>query len=309
MESCKTGVALPAMFEETMRASADDAREAGFDTVSLVWKGTDRTALSRNAAIMRAADLPVSSVHGPFTGVPGNPGGINAMWTPGEAGDEYADLLMDCAEDCAAARIPVMVVHPTFGNAVPRPSELGVERCLRVGEHAAALGVRVAVETMEFAAHLRALTDNLPPETFGICWDAGHAQAYTPEEDWLTEYAGRILAVHLHDNPGKTKAGVPDTRDDTHYLPYDGVRDWAAAMRALARARYRGPLTLEVKRGRSVCPQRPEYAAFGQRAFFAEAHRRALRLAQEFSRAAGKETVPGGNSAAAPPSNASAEQD
>lgn len=285
METYKTGVAFPLGFGGSLGDTARDARAAGFETAALTWR-FDRTGFAEDAAVVRAASLTATSVHTPFSAGSARPHGVNALWEDGEEGDAFADILMDCAEDCAAARIPVMVAHVTLGNAPPHVSERGIERWARIGAHASALGVRIALETMESAPHVRALADALDTSVFGICYDAGHAQAYTPHEDWLTDYAGRIFAVHLHDNPGKTAPGLPDTRDDTHYLPYDGVRDWRAAMHALARARYRGALTLEIRRGRAVCPQRPDYAALGQRAFLDEAYRRARRLGEEFARAA-----------------------
>jgi len=278
----KPGIALPAGFDADMEETVRDARAAGFETASLVWKYKDRASLARDADAVRREGMTVTSVHGPFTSVPGNRRGINAIWDEGEAGERYTQILIDCVEDAAAAQIPIVVLHPNLGNTLSPASPLGTKRFGRVGECAASLGVRLAVETMEFASHLRAIVNCLPPEVFGICWDAGHSQAYTPEEDYLKEFAHRILAVHLHDNDGKRTTGLPDTRDDSHYLPFDGVRDWESAMIALARAGYRGPLTLEVKRGRDCCDQKEEYARMGQRAFFEEAYRRARRLESMF---------------------------
>lgn len=276
------GVAIPAAFDETAAASAEHARRAGFQMVSLVWNREDRTALARDAAAMRAAGLTVTSVHGPFLPQPGIPGGVNSLWEGGEIGDEFADVIMDCVEDTAAAGIPLMVQHPNFASFPIEPSAQGIARFRRIGEHAAAVGVRIAVENMELPALFTAMMDELDPAVFGMCWDCGHNFAYTPQFDPLARYPGRVLTIHLHDNDGKTTEGAPDTRDDAHFLPFDGKIDWASAMARLAAAGYDGPIMLEVKSGRPPCKKIAAYAEIGEARFFEEAYRRAQRLSQLF---------------------------
>ena len=94
-----------------------------------------------------------------------------------------------------------------------------------------------------------------------------------------------MLKTHLHDNDGKTMGPIPNTRCDTHFLPFDGVRDWEDAMVSLAESGYRGPLTLEVKKGRDVCRQLPIYAEWGEARFMKEAYARADRLRTIFEEA------------------------
>ena len=246
--------------------------------VSLVWNGEDRAALARDAAVMRAAGLTVTSVHGPFAPRHGVPGGVDSVWTEGDAGDDFADIIMDCVEDAAAARIPIVVQHPSFGVQPPASVECGVSRFRRIGGHAAAVGVKIALENMEMPPQLTALLDALDPSVFGLCWDCGHNFAYTPQFDPLAKYPGRVLTVHLHDNDGKSTVGAPNTRDDAHFLPFDGKMDWADAMARLSAAGYDGPIMLEVKRGRAPCRNISAYTEMGEARFFAEAYRRACRL-------------------------------
>lgn len=272
------GTAIPAAFSETVARSAEDARLAGFTAVSLVWDPDDRTGFARDAAFMRGEGLTVVSVHGPFYNRPGLPEGINALWKPGDAGDEYADIVMDCLEDAAAAGIPVMVQHPNLCNFDGYSIEHGLARFARIGEHAAAVGMKIAVENMESPELFCAMVENLDPAVFGVCWDSGHNFAYTPDFDPLARFPGRIFTVHLHDNDGKSAEGLPNTQDDAHFLPFDGKMDWQDAMRRLSAAGYDGPVMLEVKKGRAPCRNIPEYAEMGQRKFFAEAFRRAQRL-------------------------------
>ena len=106
-----------------------------------------------------------------------------------------------------------------------------------------------------------------------------------PEVDWPRRAKGRLFCTHLHDNDGKTMGPIPNTRCDTHFLPFDGVRDWEDAMLSLAESGYRGPLTLEVKKGRDVCRQLPIYAEWGEARFMKEAYARADRLRTIFEEA------------------------
>ncbi len=272
------GFAYPLAFDTDAATAAADARAAGFTEVCLVWDPADRSALAKDAAAMRDAGLRIVSVHGPLYPMPGLPAGVNHLWLPGDAGDEYADVIMDCLEDAAAARIPVVVQHPNFMTFDGADINRGLARFARIGEHAAALGVRIAVENMEMPDLFCAMVDQLDPSVFGVCWDCGHNFAYTPAFDPLARCPGRILTVHLHDNDGKTTEDLPNTRDDAHFLPFDGKLDWPDAMARLTAAGYDGPLMLEVKRGRAPCRNIPAYAEMGQARFLAEAYARARRL-------------------------------
>lgn len=274
------GAAFPAAFDETAETGASDLKAAGFSAVALVWQENDRAALARTAAFMRAEGLTVTSVHGPLMPQPGIPTGADALWETGESGDAFADLIMDCIEDAAAARIPIVVQHVTYTTHTPTPSEVGLARFRRIGEHAEALGVKIAVENLELAPHVTAILDALDPNVFGLCWDSGHNFAYTPEFDPLALYGGRVLTVHLHDNDGKLTEGLPYTGDDAHFLPFDGKLNWEDAMARLAGAGYDGPVMLEVKRGRDVCRNIPAYREMGQKRFFAEAYKRAVKLTE-----------------------------
>ncbi len=274
------GILLPAAFDETIEASAENAVRAGLDTCMLTWNGEDRSALAKDAAAVRMAGLDIASVHGPFEPIPGIKDGVNCIWAAGEAGEIYADRIMDCIEDAAAARIPVVVLHVTYFYGAADPGPIGLERFRRIGAHAEALGVRLAVEPVELIPHVEAVLDTLSPAVYGLCFDSGHSFAYTPEYDPLARYKGRVLTVHLHDNDGKKTDGPADTRDDEHFLPFDGKIDWADTMSRLREAGYDGPIVLESKRGRACCRNIPAYREMGQAKFFEEACRRAKRLAE-----------------------------
>ena len=249
------GVALPAGFDGSVRSAIDDAAAAGFVAVSLTWKESDPDAVIADAAYARQAGLAVSSVHAPWENRAGN--SLNDFWQDSAGAKEFWQTLSCCIAAAGRAGIPVMVLHPMLTSHAPPPTEAGARYFAQLGEEAARLGVKIAIENLELCAHLEYLLAHLRQDVFGFCWDTGHSFAFTPQIDWIRAAKGRILMVHLHDNEGKKRIGLPDTADDCHYLPFDGNIDWQDAMRRLAESGYRGTLTLEVKRGRAACPQRP----------------------------------------------------
>ena len=234
------GAAFPAAFDETAEAGAEDLAAAGFSAVSLVWQAENRSALAKDAAFMRAAGLTVTSVHGPLVPMPGIPTGVDSLWEAGDAGDEFADLIMDCIEDAAAARIPLVVQHLTYTVSTPGPNETGLSRIRRIGEHARALGVRIAVENMEMPPHVMAALDTLDPDVFGICLDTGHLNLNedTDQRNFILKAGKRLRALHIADNEG---------RSDQHMMPFGkGNVDFAEIVEALREINYEGLFNLEI---------------------------------------------------------------
>ncbi len=71
----------------------------------------------------------------------------------------------------------------------------------------------------------------------GACLDVGHAHMTGGVVDAIETLAGSIISTHLHDNRG--------TSDD-HLLPFAGTIDWPAALLALVKVGYDGPLIFEL---------------------------------------------------------------
>ncbi len=100
-------------------------------------------------------------------------------------------------------------------------------------------GVRLALENLLFdnyATIEKALT-LYPPDFLGVCFDSGHGNFVGGGLAFLERVAGRLLALHLHDNNGQ---------DDQHNFPFAGSIDWNALIPLLAASAYKGPVTLEV---------------------------------------------------------------
>jgi sugar phosphate isomerase/epimerase len=122
-------------------------------------------------------------------------------------------------------------------------------------------GVRIALENTpdDNTAALESLFARYGADVLGLCYDSGHGHIAGNGLDRLAVLKDRLLAIHLHDNDGKS---------DQHRLPYDGGVDWSRLMSLIAASPYRKPLTLEL-----ICPANTNPAAF-----LAEARVRGARL-------------------------------
>lgn len=86
------------------------------------------------------------------------------------------------------------------------------------------------------------------PEIAGMCLDTGHwnlEQYGYNSQSPLWEVKDRIVAVHLHDNPGRDPKDIQKDKDD-HMLPYSGTVPWTDVTRFLANSSYSSrPLSFE----------------------------------------------------------------
>lgn len=106
------------------------------------------------------------------------------------------------------------------------------------------LGVRLAIENSggdNFPTLLRVF-ELYGPGYIGLCYDAGHGNVAGNGPDRLEAAAGRLVAIHLHDNDG---AG------DQHILPFMGTVDWERLAGIIATSAYDRCPTLEVSMGNS----------------------------------------------------------
>ena len=103
-------------------------------------------------------------------------------------------------------------------------------------------GVKIAIENIgwcitDTADGLLDLYNNLNNEAFTICFDAGHAGVCGQDVvSMAKKFGDKIGCTHIHDNDGVK---------DSHTLPYYGVIDWEAVMKALAECGYKGNLNYE----------------------------------------------------------------
>ena len=102
----------------------------------------------------------------------------------------------------------------------------------------------IVFESDHTPAALARFIDALPSKIFGINYDIGNSASlgYAPTEE-IGAYGARILNVHVKDR----------VRGGTTVPLGTGNADFAAAFRALRRARYSGNFILQTARAADVC--------------------------------------------------------
>jgi sugar phosphate isomerase/epimerase len=147
-----------------------------------------------------------------------------------------------------ARRIPLktLVLHLGLPRTqAPGPGENSRDAARRSVEEleraAEPLGVRLAIEVipneLSRAGSLVHFVEHDLESPAGICLDFGHAHLDGDVIDAVETVAEHLIATHLHDNRG---------RADDHLMPLDGTIDWAAALTAVQKIGYDGPMMFEV---------------------------------------------------------------
>ncbi len=272
-ETWKIGINAGAYHVQTPEESIDAIARAGFDACFTNWNET--TDVAALAARIRSLGLIYQSIHAPF-------GPCSALWDEGDAGDEFASVLIRCIHDCAENDVPIAVMHPIIGmDRNTPPSALGLKRFERIIKAAEETPVRLAFENVEHINYLQALIDAFADSpAVGFCWDTGHELCYNHAEDVPARYGDKLICTHLNDNLGMTDPSVLTFLDDAHLMPFDGTADWAGICKRLKRAHYQGILMMELcsqaKPGRNT---HDRYAALDQDAYLRQALERGRRIA------------------------------
>jgi len=213
-------------------------QKIGFDAVSFNWKnGIDHTLTIQTA---RALGMHIQYLHAPQ-------GAYHTLWT--QRGPDMLQQLLCALDDCHKWSIPLYVMHvcSDFVEIMPDLS-IGAENFGCIIEKAGQYGIAVALENTARPSYLKTLLDlyqDIPH--VGYCWDSGHEQCYTPQEDFLASYGDRLMVTHLNDNMGM-HLDRPDKNDDLHLLPQDGIADWTRQIERLKKAKPVEILNFELKR-------------------------------------------------------------
>ena len=267
----KLGFSLQSSYGIPMPQVIDMLADTGFHAVSPVWqRGGNLSEIQQRA---QARNLTIQSLHGPLRGLP-------AMWQhdPEIARPILEDLLQS-ATDCAAAEIPILIVHSWTGlNYTFRKEDLCFDYFDKLVRQAQRDGICIAFENLEGPEYLEALMeryDGCP--AVGFCWDSGHEQCFTPQRDFLQHYGNRLVMTHLNDNLGVTDpAGLLSGTDDLHLLPFHGKTDWGHTVCRLKAAKPQDILNFELKiRPKGDRCKLDLYSKMPLRQYFQEAYERA----------------------------------
>jgi sugar phosphate isomerase/epimerase len=107
------------------------------------------------------------------------------------------------------------------------------------------LGVQIAVEVIpnelsragSLVHFVEDDADGVEGAPIGICLDFGHAHMDGDLIDAIETVSEHFVTAHVHDNRG---------RADDHLVPFEGTIDWPAALTAIQKVGYDGPLMFEM---------------------------------------------------------------
>ena len=148
-----------------------------------------------------------------------------------------------------ARRIPFTVLVAHIGlprTQHPTPADNSRDAARRsIGELqrlAEPLGVKLAIEVIpnelsRAGSLVHFIEEVLDSPEAGICLDFGHAHMDGDLVDAIETVSEHFVTTHVHDNRG---------RADDHLVPFEGTIDWPAALTAIQKVGYEGPLMLEI---------------------------------------------------------------
>ena len=162
-----------------------------------------------------------------------------------------------CLEACAIMEIPHVVVHPLHHLPYRENRDLVWEMNLRyfrmLEPYARASGVKISLENMfgrdarrgctvpdilgDPEEYVRFYEELGNAQCFTCCLDTGHSPLNNEDAAAMIRRMGSLVQLlHLNDN---------HFRNDDHLIPYQGLTDWEAVLKALAEVRYGGDFTFE----------------------------------------------------------------
>lgn len=237
-------------FEERYRL----IKRAGFDCVMLWWSDKFGRGMGyqKDVEFARNADLIVENIHTPVHEQ-------NFLSFDNLNGESVFQNYLKCVDDCSVNRIPTMVIHlPDDKYPINRT---GMERLRKIISMAEDNEVQVAFENLRNIDNLTLVLGSFSSKYVGYCYDSCHHKNYAPNNDLLTMFGDRLMALHLQDNGGK---------HNQHQLPFDGDIDWPEVMNNIALTGYKGATSLE--------PMNWDYENLSIQQFLSLAYQKAKKL-------------------------------
>ena len=195
----------------------DAIKGAGFDE-TMFWWGTEFEATdgSRFQLFDYATKigLEVNTCHFPSTNA-------HWLWYDDERSAGYVKQFDEACKECGERGIKNLVLHLTRRVITPEPNQLGVDNFARLLESAEKNDVVIAIENTRFLRYNDFILQQFASSNIGYCFDSGHANCYTPNEDPLSRYGRMLVTTHIHDNVGAVGANP-----DQHHLMGEGTVDF-----------------------------------------------------------------------------------
>ena len=212
-------------YEVSPRRRMAAIKKAGFDETMFWWGDEfEQTDGTRFELFDLAAELGlgVNTCHFPSTNA-------DDLWYGGERGKKYVEHFAAACKECGERGIRNLVLHLTRKTVTPEPNGYGVVNFAEMLEAAQQNNVVIAIENTRFLRYNDFILENFPNcPNIGFCYDSGHHNAYTPNEQPLDKYGSMLVTTHIHDNEGPS--GTPQ---DQHHIMGEGNINYDAVFAKL----------------------------------------------------------------------------
>jgi len=211
-------------------------KKSGFVSTS-VWLGEEEELVKNGQEdsipqLVRDCGLFFENVHAPFNN-------CNKIWSDDiSVRNEIKDEYNSCISFCSRHGVPIVVIHISKSNDAPAVNRHGLDLLRDIVKYAEDLGVVVAIENTRKPHYLDHVYTSIESPFLGFCYDSSHDFLWSSKPGGILSKWGHLLAAtHFSDNDGAS---------DSHWIPEEGIIDWAMARDSFPKETYTGFLTLEV---------------------------------------------------------------
>ncbi len=189
-------------------------KDAGFDETMFWWgdeyEDTDGSRFDL-FDFAKKIGLDIVTCHFPSTNA-------HHLWLAGSEGASYVKQFDGACKECGERGVKYLVLHLTRKLITPEPNETGVANFAGMLDSAKKYGVTIALENTRFLRYNDYILQHFDGPAIGFCFDSGHANCYTPNEQPLEKYGKMLVTTHLHDN-----IGAIGSTPDLHHLMGEGT--------------------------------------------------------------------------------------
>lgn len=139
-----------------------------------------------------------------------------------ETTNEYFEYINNKIKECLILNIPYLVLHASKGENAPLLNNKSINKLKRIMKNYINKNVYLCFENVRDNRNLDIIL-NSNISNVKMCYDLGHAHAYSNEIELLNKYKDKIICTHLHNNYGS----------DSHNLLDDGDIDYKSIILSL----------------------------------------------------------------------------
>ena len=205
--------------------------QAGFDSVIIPFDFVD-SYKQKTLSILKKNNLKLQMVHCRY-----KEEDLDYFWQDDLRGQKVFDDYIYQIENIKHLSPVDFIIHLacTKGNHY---SKLGQERLQKIITKAKGCGVRVCVENTFSTYQQIKIFENISDENLKMCYDCGHENWLTPEDNLIDIFKEKIVQIHLHNNDGTF---------DQHQPIFEGKIDVKNKAKQLATIPNKIALCLELK--------------------------------------------------------------